>query len=64
MFNCKKIWHIKGIGRSPYKALFGDDPKGGILDLPIPKDVLNEITTEEELAEHLGENILEENESE
>ncbi|KAJ2946679.1 hypothetical protein O0L34_g12738 [Tuta absoluta] len=37
------------LGRSPYKALFGRDPKAGLTDSGIPSTVLMDVDTEEQL---------------
>ncbi|KAJ2946678.1 hypothetical protein O0L34_g12737 [Tuta absoluta] len=37
------------LGRSPYKALFGRDPKAGLTDSGIPSTVLIDVDTEEHL---------------
>ena len=42
-----------GIGRSPYKAMFGKDPHVGLSDLNIQGDLINNITSEEDLEEIL-----------
>ncbi|XP_029348381.1 KRAB-A domain-containing protein 2-like, partial [Acyrthosiphon pisum] len=41
------------IGRSPYKALFGNDPKIGLSTSNLPSDLLKKLTTEEDL-EHIS----------
>lgn len=38
-----------GITRSPYKALFGCKAKVGLMTSSLPKDVLQDVETEEEL---------------
>ncbi|KAK9753690.1 hypothetical protein QE152_g1812 [Popillia japonica] len=50
------------INRTPYKALFGADPKLGLSSSAIPKDVLSRITSEEELETFLNANAAIENE--
>jgi hypothetical protein len=37
------------IGQSPYKALFGSDPKVGLSSSSVPRDLLPDIQTEEDL---------------
>ena len=37
------------IGQSPYKALFGSDPKVGLSSWSVPRDLLLDIQTEEDL---------------
>lgn len=39
------------IGRTPYRALFGCDPKVGLKSTSLPNDLINNIATEEELEE-------------
>ena len=39
----------RGIGRSPYEALFGTKPRNGIKNLNIEKEVTDHIDTEEDL---------------
>jgi len=54
LFNSKKIVHfIEQLDLcSPYKALFGDDPKVGLSASNLPSDLLKKSTTEEDL-EHI-----------
>ena len=40
---------IKNISESPYKALFGSDPKVGLSSSSVPRDLLPDIQTEEDL---------------
>jgi hypothetical protein len=37
------------IGKSPYKALFGSDPKVGLSSSSVPRDLLPAIQTEDDL---------------
>lgn len=39
------------IGRSPYKALFGCDPKIGLSSSNLPSEIIIKLTTEEHLEE-------------
>ena len=48
-----------GIGRNPYKAMFGTKSKLGISTLAFPKEVLSNIITEEQLAEVLNSQVPE-----
>ncbi len=47
------------IGRTPYRALYGEDVRGGICDLPLSHEIIEKISTEEELSEALGVNVTE-----
>ncbi|XP_029341461.1 KRAB-A domain-containing protein 2-like [Acyrthosiphon pisum] len=51
------------IGRSPYKALFGCDPKIGLSSSNLPSEIIKKLTTEEHLADILN-NIQPEHEKE
>ncbi|XP_060848321.1 KRAB-A domain-containing protein 2-like [Rhopalosiphum padi] len=51
------------IGRSPYKALFGCDPKIGLSSSNLPSEIIKKLTTEEHLEEILN-NIQPEHEKE
>lgn len=45
----KNCSHHRVIGRSPYKALFGSDPKIGLTTSKLPSEFLQKISTEEDL---------------
>lgn len=50
MLHCgKKNSLHRVIGRSPFKAVFGSDPKLGVQCTNLPQYLLPKITTEEEL---------------
>lgn len=59
----------KGIGRSPYEAMFGQKPQLGITTSELPPEILDNIETEEQLEEalnqlHSGTTAYKENEEE
>ena len=41
------------IGKSPYKALFGSDPKVGLSSSSVPRDLLPDIQTEEDFLKQI-----------
>ncbi|CAC5414153.1 unnamed protein product [Mytilus coruscus] len=41
--------YLRVIGQSPYKALFGSEPKVGLSSSSVPRDLLPDIQTEEDL---------------
>lgn len=45
----KNISFHRIIGRSPYKSLYGDDPKIGLLFSNLPSDLIDKILSEEDL---------------
>lgn len=47
----KNSSHHRVIGRSPYKALFGNDPKVGLATSNLPIEILQKLVTEEDLEE-------------
>jgi hypothetical protein len=47
----KNSSHHRIIGRSPYKALFGCEPKVGLTTSNLPQEVLKKLTAEEDLEE-------------
>lgn len=47
----KNSSHHRIIGRSPYKALFGCDPKVGLSTSNLPLEVIKKLTAEEDLEE-------------
>jgi len=55
--NCSKHRIIK---RSPYKALFGSEPKIGLSSKNLPNDILQSITTEEYLNELINTEVSDE----
>ncbi|VEN35518.1 unnamed protein product, partial [Callosobruchus maculatus] len=58
----KNSSYHKVIGRSPYKALFGVDPKAGFSPMNLPRDLLDEVENEDDLRmleeEHMENNNL------
>ena len=50
----KNTRHHRGIGRSPYKALFGENRYNGSRGAELPNEVWEQIETEEQLAEALN----------
>jgi hypothetical protein len=52
---CKNRALHEGIKRSPYEAMFGVKAKVGLSTLLLPAEVINHVTTEEELEAALGE---------
>ena len=46
--------HHRGIGRSPYEAMFGDDRYKKQLGFSLPIDIWNHLETEEQLVEALN----------
>ncbi|MCP4986106.1 MAG: hypothetical protein GY928_08580 [Colwellia sp.] len=46
--------HNSAIGQTPYNALFGSAPRFGLSDICLPKQILDKITTEEELEQIFG----------
>ncbi|XP_050064166.1 SCAN domain-containing protein 3-like [Aphis gossypii] len=55
--NCSKH---RIINRSPYKALFGSEPKIGFSSKNLPNDILQPITTEEDLNELINTEVSDE----
>lgn len=53
----KNSSHHRVIGRSPYKALFGNDPKIGLATSNLPLEILQKLVTEEDLEEICNEEI-------
>jgi hypothetical protein len=49
----KNICHRRGIGRSPYEAMFGCTAKCCLYSLNIPKAILSNVETEEDLGQFL-----------
>ncbi|XP_060845125.1 KRAB-A domain-containing protein 2-like [Rhopalosiphum padi] len=50
----KNCSHHRVINRSPHKALFGSDPKIGLTTSKLPSEVLQKISTEEDLLMYTG----------
>jgi hypothetical protein len=48
------FFQLLGIGRSPYKAIFGTEPKLGIDKTGLPEDVTSLIYNEQQLATALN----------
>ena len=45
----KNCSHHSGIGQTPYKAMFGVEPKIGLRSSVLPDEILNRLVTEEDL---------------
>lgn len=60
----KNSSHHRVIGRSPYKALFGNDPKVGLATSNLPIEILQKLVTEEDLEEIYKEKYKEDVQSE
>ena len=54
MCNFRKTVPITVIDQPPYKALFGADPKIGLSSSSIPKELLPQLETEEDLEQILA----------
>ncbi|KAH3751733.1 hypothetical protein DPMN_186302 [Dreissena polymorpha] len=45
----KNCSHHAGINQTPYKALFGEDPKIGLISFSLPADILQRLQSEDDL---------------
>ena len=50
----KNSCHHRVIKYSPYSVLFGHEPKIGLASTSLPSSIFDNVTTEEELLNHLG----------
>jgi len=50
----KNTSHHSGINQTPYKALFGCDPRSGLRSTTLPTEVLEKLVTEEDLEAAFG----------